>query len=174
MNRICAKLTSVSTVFAAVLAVSGANTFRVTPYVQHPKPDAMTVMWLAQEAGDASITYWKVGSSETKTLTATKREELSSDDSGIRFKADDALEYCLAPELGYNMDPNGGSDKERGGGWDLPATVPYQYRVRLTGLDADTAYGYRVQLAGGASYENVFRTSPSPDQAKWHGFKFIY
>ena len=152
----------------------GANSFRVTPYVQHPKPDAMTVMWLAQEAGDASITYWKVGSSETTTLSAVRRDDLSGDISGIRFKMDDALEYCRAPELGYDMDPNGGNDKERGGGWNLPATIPWQYRVRLTGLEADTAYGYRVQLTGGASYENVFRTSPSPDPAKWHGFKFIY
>ena len=150
----------------------GANSFRVTPYVQHPKPDAMTVMWLAQEAGDASITYWKVGSSETTTLSAVRRDDLSGDISGIRFKMDDALEYCRAPELGYDMDPNGGNDKERGGGWNLPATIPWQYRVRLTGLEADTAYGYRVQLTGGASYENTFRTSPDP--AKWRGFKFIY
>ena len=150
----------------------GANSFRVTPYVQHPKPDAMTVMWLAQEAGDASITYWKVGSSAKTILTATEREDLSADVSGIRFKTDDALEYCLAPELGYDMDPDGGNDKARGGGWDLPATVPCQYRVRLTGLEADTMYGYKVQLTGGASYENTFRTSPNPET--WRGFKFIY
>ena len=149
---------------AALLAGAsfGANSFRVTPYVQHPKPDAMTVMWLAQEAGDASITYWKVGSSATTTVSAVRRDELSDDQTGVRFKSNDTLEYCLAPELGYDMDPNGGNDKERGGGWTLPATVPCQYRVRITGLDADTAYGYRVQLTGGASYENTFRTSPDP------------
>ena len=160
--------------FACAVAIfaAEANSFRVTPYVQHPKPDAMTVMWLAQDAGDASITYWKAGSPET-TIAAVSRGDLSSDVSGIRFKNDNALEYCQAPELGYGMDPeNANTDAERGGGWDLPATTPYQYRVRLTGLQPDTEYGYRVQLSGGATYENKFRTSPDPN--RWRGFKFIY
>ena len=161
-----------SVVVASALSAVGSNTFRVTPYVQRPSPTAMTVMWLAQEAGEAEFTYWKIGSSATTTLMAVLREGLSDDTTGARFKTDNVLEYCRAPELGYDMDPEGGNDKERGGGWDLPATVPWQYRVRVTGLEADTAYGYRVQLTGGASYENTFRTAPDP--RKWRGVKFIY
>ena len=151
---------------ATSLVAFGANSFRVTPYVQHPKPDAMTVMWLANEAGGATFEYWKVGEANVTKLTATSRSDLSSDETGGRFTSLDVLEYCQAGELGYNRSPDSG-DNESG----KPA--PYQYRVRITRLLPDTEYGYRVTLDGqGKTYANTFRTSPDP--AKWHGFKFIY
>ena len=156
--------------FACAVALSavGANTFRVTPYVQHPKPDAMTVMWLANEGGEATFEYWKVGEANVTKLVAQSRGDLSSNETGGRFTNLDALEYCQAGELGYNRSPDSG-DNESG------KSAPYQYRVRVTRLLPDTEYGYRVTLDGqGATYANTFRTSPAPDPAKWRGFKFIY
>ena len=151
---------------AVAICATGANAFRVTPYVQHPKPDAMTVMWLAQEAGDATFEYWKVGEADVTKLTATSRADLSPNETGGRFTNLDALEYCQAGELGYNRSPDSG-DNESG------KSAPYQYRVRVTRLLPDTEYGYRVTLGGqGATYENQFRTSPDPNA--WRGFKFIY
>lgn len=141
---ICAKLTFVMTAFAAALSVSAANSFRVTPYVQHPKPDAMTVMWLAQTNGAARAEVWKDGTADVRILDAVAREDLSADVTGGRFTADDVLQYCRAPELGYANSVESGDNypnytrEKKSAGWSMPYTVPYQYRVRLTGLEADT------------------------------------
>ena len=164
---------------AVALCATGANSFRVTPYVQHPKPDAMTVMWLAQTNGPARVEVWKDGSSDVRTLTAVERTDLSANVTGGRFTDDDRLQYCLARELAYDQSVVTGDNhpsytrENANAGWSMPYTVPWQYRVRLTGLEADTVYRYRVTLDdGGATYENRFRTSPDPE--KWRGFKFIY
>ncbi len=155
-------------VMAVALAgvADGANSFRVTPYVQHPSPTAMTIMWVAQNQGAAKLECWKTGTAAVRTLTATANSGLASVETGGRFTALDRLEYCLAGELGYDRSPEAG-DNVSG------RTAPYQYRARLTGLEADTEYCYRVTLdANGVTYENRFRTAPDPKQ--WRGFKFIY
>ena len=175
--------TSASTVLNAatpgLVAAEEQNAFRVTPYVQHPKPDAMTLMWLAATNGAARVEVWKDGTADARILEAVEAAELSADVTGGRFTADDVLQYCRAPELDYvnsveNGDNYPGYTREKkSAGWSMPYTVPYQYRVRLTGLEADTLYRYRVTLDGdGATYENRFRTSPDPNA--WRGFKFIY
>ena len=179
MSAIRAKPTFAMTVFAAVLSVSAANSFRVTPYVQHPKPTAMSLLWLAQTNGAARVEVWKDGTADVRTLEAVEREDLSADVTGGRFTADDVLQYCRAPELDYVNSVESADNypaytrEKKSAGWSMPYTVPYQYRVRLTGLEADTLYRYRVTLDGdGASYENAFRTSPDPNA--WRGFRFIY
>ena len=164
------------TVVCAACGAWAANAFRVTPYVQHPAPTAMTIMWLAQEGGDATLEYGEVGSGKRTTLAATARADLSADIVGQRFgKAADKLEYCLAPELGYDANPEKKTEKlSRYNAWEMPYTVPYQYRARLTGLKPDTAYAYTVKLADGPAYSKTFRTPPSADPAIWRPFKFIY
>ena len=158
------------------LGSMAANTFRVTPYVQHPAPTAMTIMWLAQEGGGATLEYGEVGSAKRTTLTAAARADLSADVVGQRFGGTaDKLEYCLAPELGYDANPEKKTEKlSRYNAWEMPYTVPYQYRARLTGLKPDTAYAYTVKLADGPAYSKTFRTPPSADPATWKPFKFIY
>ena len=164
------------TVVCAACGAWAANAFRVTPYVQHPAPTAMTIMWLAQEGGGATLEYGEVGSAKRTTLTAAARADLSADIVGQRFgKAADKLEYCLAPELGYDANPEKKTEKlSRYNAWEMPYTVPYQYRARLTGLKPDTAYAYTVKLADGPAYSKTFRTPPSADPATWKPFKFIY
>ena len=170
------KLLTVVMASSAACGAWAANAFRVTPYVQHPAPTAMTIMWLAQEGGDATLEYGEVGSAKKTTLTAAARADLSADVVGQRFgKAADKLEYCLAPELGYDANPEKKTEKlSRYNAWEMPYTVPYQYRARLTGLKPDTAYAYTVKLADGPAYSKTFRTPPSADPATWKPFKFIY
>ena len=162
-----------------VLSAVGANAFRVTPYVQHPKPTAMSLLWLAQTNGAARVEVWKDGTADVRSFDAVEVAELSADVTGGRFTADDVLQYCRAPELDYVNSVESSDNypaytrEKKSAGWSMPYTVPYQYRVRLTGLEADTLYRYRVTLDGdGAAYENAFRTSPDP--AAWRGFRFIY
>ena len=132
-----------------------ANAFRVTPYVQHPATDAMSLLFLAQTDGPARVTWWAEGGSATNTL--------------------DFAAPRLAEELGYIKACSwlGSSDdsdlKSRSGAWEMPYTTPWQYAIRLTGLTPDTRYGYRVELKG-AEYSNAFRTVPQ----KWRDIRFIY
>ena len=158
-----------------------ANTFRVTPYVQRPAKDAVTLMWLAQTNGNASVSWWVQCGAETNTILSATEIQPTDRVANSRFTADGVLQYCRAPELGYDQSVESGDNypsyqretvgsSQEGAGWSMPYTVPYQYRVRLTGLKSGTTYGYRVTLAGGASYEKTFRTSPDG----WKNMRFIY
>ena len=119
-----------------------ANSFRVTPYLQHVAPDAMSILWLAQEAGQGSLSWWeadtgkKLGSAKTTPRLA---EELSYDPKQTNYPSH-----------------------------FLTFTLPYQHRYRITGLKPDTRYGYAVELGGGVRYTNVFRTAPS----EWRPVRF--
>ena len=45
---------------AAALYASGAATFSVTPYVQHPATNAMSVIWFAKGgSGEAATISWR-------------------------------------------------------------------------------------------------------------------
>ena len=120
---------------AAMLATHTAiaATFRVTPYVQHPATNAMSVLWLTDADGSATIEWWPEGN-------AAARQSAS-----------------VTPRHATELDYFGYSHSKQ----YLPTLVPWQYRHRIEGLQPDTRYAYRVTLAGGASYANVFRTSPA-------------
>jgi len=153
-----------------------ANVFRVTPYVQRPAKDAITLLWLTQTAGDASVSWWIPGAATTNTIASATQIAPTDREANSRFTAENVIQYCQAPEFGYDKSVEAGDNYPSytregvSAGWSMPYTVPYQYRVRLTGLQPGTTYGYRVTLAGGASYEKVFRTAP----AGWTNMRFVY
>ena len=110
-----------------------AANFRVTPYVQHPSTNAMSILWLTDASGAATIEWWREGEPATiQSASVTPRQATELDYFG----------YSHAKQY-------------------LPTLVPWQYRHRIEGLDPDTRYAYRVTIPGGASYSNVFRTSPA-------------
>lgn len=145
------------------------NSFRVTPYVQHPATNAMTVMWLAATNTTATIRWWENGSSNVSEISSAKEIPHTARIAESRFVNDDVIEYCKAPELDYNCSPEAPDNvPDRCGAWEMPYTMPWQYRVRLTELKPDTVYQYCVTLDGGAAYENHFRTAPMT----WRTVKF--
>ena len=106
--------------------------FRVTPYVQHPATNAMSVLWLTATNGEATIEWWREGDgSNRRSATVSPRQATELDYFG----------YSHAKQY-------------------LPPLVPWQYRFRIEGLLPDTRYAYRVTLADAKSYSNVFRTAP--------------
>ncbi len=121
-----------------VLAAA-TNFFRVTPYVQHPATNAMTVMWFMQEGGRGRISWWEAESED-------RPKAVSCAASQMRY----------APELYYNPEQTNYAKPY------LPFTIPVQHRVRIDGLKAGTRYGYKVEC-GGCVYTNAFRTAPSAD-----------
>ena len=120
---------------AASVAVAG-NAFRVTPYVQHPTPTAMTIKFLTTENSKATVSWWPESDTwAKKSASVTPR---------------------LAEELQYYGDKH---EKQY-----LPEMTPWQCRYRIEGLKPDTVYGYKVELAGGASYAKSFRTAPDQNR----------
>ena len=112
----------------------GATAFSVTPYVQHPSTNAMSVIWFAKGGSGeaATLSWWRAGGvTQRQTVTGTWAAALTNNVAS-------------------------GSDSAVHGN-------QYKYRHRITGLEPGTAYTYVVQLAGGASYANTFRTAPGPD-----------
>ena len=113
--------------------IPACASFRVTPYVQHPTTNAMSVLWLAVTNASATIEWWPDGNASAKQSAA------------------------VVPRLAAELDYFGYSHARQ----YLPALVPWQYRHRIEGLLPDTKYSYRVTLNGGATYANSFRTVPA-------------
>ena len=111
------------------------SSFSVTPYLQHPATNAMSVIWFAK-GGDgeaAAISWWQEGGCSVRRQTVMG---------------------TWAVALTNNV--ASGSDSAVHG-------RQYKYRHRITGLTAGTVYRYAVELASGVAYTNAFKTSPGPD-----------
>ena len=119
----------------ATTVVPGVE-FSVTPYLQHPSMNAMSVVWFAKGgAGEAStIAWWREGGA------AQSR----------------AVDGTWAAALTNNV--ASGSDTAVHG-------KQYKYRYRIEGLVSGTTYNYAVTLPSGCAYTNAFRTAPGPDAA---------
>ena len=127
------KTASLITVVLLTALSASANAFRVTPYVQRPATNAMTIMWLMQEDGQGTVAWQEIGGTGRGSATTTPRL---------------ATEFSYLPsQTNY---PN----------HFLPFTIPYQLRHRITGLKPDTRYRYTV-TCGGRTYSNQFRTAPA-------------
>ena len=135
-------------VAAAAIAVSlssfGVNAFRVTPYLQHPAKDAMSILFFTVESGPATVRWWpEAGGAEQSAMT----------------------EGVLAETLDY-----GAGEKSKHASDGSLLSVPYRHRIRLTGLAEGTRYRYSVDLGDGVTYSNAFRTAPGADSS----VRFIY
>ena len=132
------------TVGAALSAVAlcscsafGDNQFRVTPYVQHPSTNAMSLLWLTTSDAGATIRWWP------------------------KAKPDSAQSLAVTPRLATELQYYGDSHAKQ----YLPEMTPWQYRCRLENLEPDTVYAYEVSLTDGGSYAKEFRTAPQTYRA---------
>lgn len=116
----------------AAATASAANSFKVTPYVQNPAPDSMSIIWFSGEEGAASVRWWPKGS-PAQAGTANVTPELAAD-----------LEYF------------GDSHAKQ----YLPEGAFFRGRYRIAGLRADTEYEYEVDLGNNVKYARSFRTAP--------------
>ena len=119
------------------LSASGATSFSVTPYVQHPATNAMSVIWFAKGgSGEAATISWRPvtgGTTRSQSVTGAWAVALTNN---VASGSDSAVH---------------GSQ--------------YKYRHRITGLAPGTAYNYTVTLSGGAAYSNTFRTAPGAESS---------
>lgn len=110
--------------------------FRVWPYLQHPAPDSMTLIWFSETELAGILEYQESGSQELR-----QAESLP----------------VLAGALAYSL----WEDTTFFGG-EAPA-APYKHRVRLGGLKAGTTYEYRISQ-GEESFASSFRTAPEGNE----------
>ena len=115
------------------------NAFRVTPYVQRPATNAMSVLWLTETNGPARISWWPAAGGDVQSAEVMPE---------------------FASELGYTpLDQRSWTSTQKG----PILSLPWQYRHRIEGLAPGTRYRYAVELAGGAAYTNSFKTTPGRD-----------
>jgi hypothetical protein len=67
------KTASLITVVLLTALSASANAFRVTPYVQRPATNAMTIMWLMQEDGQGTVAWQEIGGTGRGSATTTPR-----------------------------------------------------------------------------------------------------
>ena len=111
--------------------------FSVTPYVQHPATNGMSIVFFTTESCAAKVKCWRAdGKGETNELTTVCVD--------------------VSDKLGKNA--LGNSDT-------LTYAKQYRHRVRFEGegMRALTDYRYEVALPGGGTYCNTFRTLPGKD-----------
>ena len=113
----------------------GQSDFRVFPYIQHPAPDAMTILWFSGEPSPGSCSYRKEGSHLWITLSADP-------DSA------EAIRYSDWEDTTYFE----GS----------APSIPYRHRIRIENLEPGTRYEYRV-TQGNTGFRSAFRTAPEGD-----------
>lgn len=122
---------------SVTLCAAQGNFFRVTPYLQRPSTDGMTIMWLMQEDAPGRVQWWDASRADAKVFSGKSSSR-------------------LAPEFSYDPSQTNYAKPY------LPFTVPYQHRIRIEGLSPATRYCYRVEC-GGVVYSNFFRTAPLSD-----------
>jgi len=121
-------------ILLSILSAGAAeNIFSVSPYVQHPATNAMSILFFTTKSCAATVKVWRVdGQGETNELT-TVCEDVST-------------------VLGKNPSDSGGDS--------LTYTSQFKHRARFENLRTHTDYCYKVTPEGGASYSNTFRTLP--------------
>jgi len=118
---------------AGLIPSRESDAFTVTPYVQHPTSDGMSIRFFTHERLSATVRCWPEGR-EAEAQART-------------------VEGVVASGLVTTGD---GTDV-------VPYETQYGYRVRFEGLKGGTAYCYDVTLENGVTYSNSFRTAPDRD-----------
>ncbi len=122
----------------AAASACGGNFFRVTPYLQHPATNAMSIIWFMQDSCPGKVTWWEAGADRPKRSSVATKPRFSPELSYLPSQTNYPAPY-------------------------LPFTIPFRHRARITGLAPDTRYCYEV-ACGGQTYTNSFRTAPGPDR----------
>ena len=107
--------------------------FRVHPYVQYPKTEAISILWFSETATPGLLSWW-----EQHTGNAHSRSSNPEQATTLAYPAWEDSVY-------FNK--------------EAPAP-PYKHMIRLDGLTPDTEYGYRVVQETDTFYSS-FRTVPS-------------
>jgi hypothetical protein len=94
--------------------------FRVSPYLQNPSVDAMTIIWFSNANRAGQLSIWK-------SDTGRSGGPVLLESSPVRAEA-------LAYHPFENCHQEGCAD----------ASLPYLHQIRVTGLEPDTQYDYRV------------------------------
>ena len=106
----------------------GGCGFRVSPYLQNPSQDAITFIWFSNANRAGELLLWKT--------------ETGNVESVIRLESDPVRAEALAYHPMENCHQQDCAD----------ASLPYLHQLRVTGLEPDTRYDYKVtQDAGQAA-----------------------
>lgn len=132
MSRTC--LLALATV-VSLQGAAGAR-FRVHPYLQNPRTDGVTVLWLSD-------------SNDPGTLTCFRGDKPV-------FSAQ--VPGQAAPSLGYSA-----WETQQFFPQGAPA-APHQHEVRISGLQASQSYRYEVRQ-GEQTYAGEFQTAPDKNSA---------
>ena len=131
--------------------------FRVLPYLQNPKPDAMTISWISETSDPGTLTVTGPGIGNGKGRGSGNQLKLVSVPQYLPL-----MEYTQK-ELDQSI---AGLVK---GSW-LKANSNYKHTLTVKGLKAGKDYNYTVNQ-GGKLHEATFTTAPDADS--WEDLRLI-
>lgn len=120
-----------------------ATKYRVLPYLQNPSYDAMTIRWLTDTNVPGTLVVEGVGAFESQPELAQH------------------LVYAESEVAYIHGDKNKGEIHSDTPAGQAPVT-PYMHEVRVTGLQANTQYQYKVEQPGTEqAFSAHFKTAPA-------------
>lgn len=120
--------------------------YRVYPYLQNPSHDAMSILWLSEDDQPVTVTVEGVGTFKSQPVLAKN------------------LDYSDG-ELAYiHGEKNFGQIFAHVAKGQAPS-LPYQHRIRITGLTANTQYTYQVGSDQPEPFVSTFTTAPQTSSA---------
>ena len=150
--------------------------FAVTPYLQNPGADAMTIIFFTTGPCEATVEVRPAGDNRTVAASATALDGAAAETATVRSATTVGVWAQALTNNVYHLNQN---DKEEKNKWNNSL---YRHRVRFEGLEANRTYAYTVTLGGpaadgatargedravaasatdaGTVYQNVFRTAP--------------
>ena len=111
------------------------NVFSVSPYVQHPSTNAMSIIFFTTNSCAATVKVWRQDGKGSVLEQQTACVDVSQPLGKTVVDGTDTLTY----------------------------QKQYKHRVRFEDLRALTDYRYAVEPANAIAYTNVFRTLPGKD-----------
>ena len=124
---------------ASTGAVRADDAFRVTPYLQNPSADGLTLVWFTDRGNAGELRWGPADGGETQTLVSHPVRDDALTYHELELEAPD-------PPLAH------------------PTTAPYRHEVRLAGVQPGVAYAWQV-TQDGATAAGHFRLPAETDAA---------
>lgn len=115
--------------------------FRVTPYIQNPSSDAMTVIWFSENKVAGELTVDGVGTFKSQPEEAKNL-------------------YYSEGEIEYIHGATNYGKLHIGTPAGQAPVLPYKHLIRVTGLSANKRYSYSVRQGTDKVFTSQFKTSP--------------
>ena len=125
--------------YEAPAAKAAATAYRVKPYIQNPRKDAITLIWFSHDKQAGQVKLWESDSDSNNEQHLFESDPVRADALAFHAAETCKTDNCVLPEL------------------------PYKHELQLSGLESGLLYRYEV-TQNGVSAAGSFQTVPDAER----------